>query len=104
VKPLLTWLKRRWNLVLAASTLPCRQVAQLASRRYEHPLNPWIRLRIRVHLTICEACERYLRQLDFLHQAASQCGEKCPKLDADVHLAADARERLKVRLRRESIG
>ncbi|MBL9174888.1 MAG: zf-HC2 domain-containing protein [Verrucomicrobiales bacterium] len=104
MKALLGWLKWRSILVLAALTPSCRQVARLASRRYEHPLGPWMRLRIRVHLSICDACERYLRQLDVLHEAAGQLGEKFPSLGTEARLAAEAKERLKARLRCEKVG
>lgn len=94
-------LKWRWILLLAALTPPCRQVAQLASRGYEKPLNPWTRIRLRVHLGICDACERYLRQLDVLHEAAGRLGERIPERGQNARFAAEAKERLKARLRCE---
>ncbi len=104
MKPLLKWLRWRWVLVLAALTPPCRQFARLASRGNEQPLGPWTRLRIRVHLKICDACERYLRQLDVLHEAAGQLGERIPERGHSARLAAEAKERLKARLRCERVG
>ncbi|MBN8247706.1 MAG: zf-HC2 domain-containing protein [Verrucomicrobia bacterium] len=104
MKSVLRWLKWRSVVVLAALTPSCRQVARLASRRFEKNLSPWVRLRVRVHLSICDACERYLRQLDVLHEAAGQLGEKIPNLGTEVRLAAEARERLKARLRCEKVG
>lgn len=104
MKAVLHWLKWRSIVLLAALTPSCRQVARLASRGFEHPLSPWVRLRIRLHLSLCDACERYLRQLDVLHEAAGQLGEKLPGLGTEVRLAAEARERLKARLRCEKVG
>lgn len=104
MKPLLKWLKWRWIILLAALTPPCRQVARLASRGDEQPLNPWTRLRLRVHLKICDACERYLRQLDVLHEAAGRLGETIPGRGHGVRLATEAKERLKARLRCEHAG
>lgn len=104
MKRLGQWLRWRWILVLAALTPPCRQVARLASRGYERPLGPWVRLRLRVHLSICDACERYLRQLDLLHEAAGQLGEKFPERGSGARLAGEAKERLKARLRCERVG
>lgn len=104
MKRFLHWLKWRWILVLAALTPPCRQVARLASRGYERPLSRWTRLRIRVHLKICDACERYLRQLDVLHEAAGQLGETFPERGHNARLAAEAKDRLKARLRCERVG
>lgn len=97
-------LKWRWILFLAALTPPCRQVARLASRGYESPLGPWMRLRLNVHLRICDACERYLRQLDVLHEAAGRLGEQIPERGHSARMAAEAKERLKARLRCERVG
>ncbi|HAB14933.1 MAG TPA: zf-HC2 domain-containing protein [Verrucomicrobiota bacterium] len=99
---LVKWLKWRGVVLLAALTPPCRQIAQLASRAYERPLSPWTRFRLRMHLRICAACERYLRQLEILHQAAGSMGEK-PPTAANARLAADAKDRLKRRLRCERV-
>lgn len=104
MKRFLKWLKWRWIVVLAALTPPCRQIARLASRSHESPLRPWTRLRLRVHLKICDACERYLRQLDVLHEAAGQLGEKVPERGHSVRLAAEAKERLRNRLRCERVS
>jgi hypothetical protein len=96
----------RWQFILflAAVTPPCRQVARLASLGHERPLGPWTRLRLRVHLGICDACERYLRQLDVLHRAAGKAGERFPDRGDTAGLAAQAKERLKARMRCERAG
>ncbi len=104
MKVLFKRLRWSWILLLAALTPPCRQVARLASRGYESPPGPWMRLRIHMHLKICDACERYLRQLDVLHEAAARLGEKIPERGYSTRLAAEAKERLKARLRCERVG
>jgi hypothetical protein len=101
MKPVAKWLRWRWILLLAALTPPCRQIAQLASHGYEKPPDRWTRLRIRVHLQICDACARYLGQLDLLSRAAGQLGEHIPDLGRDGQFATEAKERLKARLRCE---
>jgi len=80
-----------------ARVLPRKSAASLQ-------LSPWDRLRLRAHLTICDACERYLRQLDILYEAAGKLGERLPDLGAEARLAAEAKERLKARLRCERAG
>jgi hypothetical protein len=95
------WIRWKFILLLAALTPPCRGIARLASLARERPLGFWTRLRIRVHLRICDGCERYLRQLDVLHRAAGRLGESFPDAGRTARLAADAKERLKARLRCE---
>jgi hypothetical protein len=104
MKRLLKSLRWRAILVLAALTPSCRRVAMSASQSFETPLDPWTRFRIRVHLKICDACERYLRQLDILHEAAGMLGERIPAHGHGARLAAEAKARLKARLRCERVG
>ncbi|HTH47327.1 MAG TPA: zf-HC2 domain-containing protein [Candidatus Limnocylindria bacterium] len=97
------WLRWRGILVLAALTPPCRQITQLASRAYDRPLTFWTRLRLRVHLGICDACERYLRQIDFLHEASAKLGSPLAG-EPQARMATEAKERIKARLRCERVG
>ena len=91
----------RWRLVLLVSALTpaCREIARLASLDHERPIDPWTRLRLKLHLRICAGCERYLRQLALLQRAAARAGGSDPDAGPSVRLAAEARERIKRRLR-----
>ena len=100
---LVKWLRWRGIVLLAALTPTCRQIVQLASRAHEQPLSPWTGLRLRLHLRICDACERYLRQLNFLREAAAKRDEKSPA-ESGAPLAPEAKQRLKQRLRCERMG
>lgn len=97
------WLRWRGILVLAALTPPCREITRLASRAYDEPLTWGTRLRLRVHLGICTACERYLRQIDFLHAASAKLDDHPPE-PSRATMAAEAKERLKARLRCARVG
>ncbi len=100
---LLKTLRWRWILVLAALTPPCRRIVQQASGAREEPLSAYDGFRLRVHLVICTACRRYLRQLDFLREASARSDEDVPAA-ARGRLADGAKERLKHRLRCERVG
>ena len=97
--------KLRWRgiMLLAALTPPCRRIAQQTSRAHEQPLSACDRVRLRIHLGICAACRRYLRQLDFLSEASGRSDENVPAV-AQARLADCAKERLKHRLRCERVG
>ena len=103
MKSLIKTLRWRWILLLAALTPTCRDIVQQASRGHERPLSGYDRFRLRVHLGICGACRRYLRQLDFLREASSRSGEDVASV-ARAQLADGAKERLKNRLRCERVG
>jgi hypothetical protein len=95
------WLKWRGILLLAAITPPCREITRLASRDREVPIGAIARLRLRVHLGICDGCERYLRQLEVLSTAAVRSPEAGATFGHQARLSGEARERLKKRLRCE---
>jgi|GEM_PF-845810 len=100
---LVKWLKWRGIVCLTALTPPCRQIMQLASRSYEQPLSTVTRLQLRVHLGLCGACERYLRQLELLHEASGGLAEQAAAMSS-TKMAADAKERIKQRLRCERVA
>lgn len=83
--------------LVSALTLTCRHVAQLASQHHERPLGRWTRLRVRTHAGICRHCDRYLRQMDFLREAAGRSAHVVPR-DTHDRLTPDARARIKRRL------
>lgn len=94
------WLRWRFVLWLAALTPPCRQITRIASHGYEQPLGFTMRVRLRLHLMICAACDRYIRQLEVLHRAAGLSGEKPVAHPSRARLSTEAKDRLKARLLR----
>ncbi len=42
----------------------CKQVAQLLTRAYDEPLGVFDRLRLRMHLAMCDNCSNVAKQLD----------------------------------------
>ena len=55
--------------------IPCRNAHELLSRRMDEPLGGGDRLRLWLHLRICDACSRVDRQMDFMRQAMRRLGE-----------------------------
>lgn len=47
----------------------CREASELLSQSQDRPLSIRERLRLRFHLTICDACTRFSHQLAFLREA-----------------------------------
>jgi len=54
--------------------IPCKHAHRLLSERIDRPLNPFERLRLRLHLAVCDACSRFDRQLDLLGAAIRRLG------------------------------
>lgn len=52
--------------------LSCKQVSDLLSDRLDRRLRPMERLRLRLHLAMCQACARVAGQLELLRKAMSK--------------------------------
>lgn len=78
------------------SLLPdCKDVSRLLSEARDsgRPLGSHVRL----HLWVCEVCRRVKAQFDLLGRAAKACGDSGPGL------SAEAKERLRRRLRSQGL-
>ena len=49
--------------------LTCKEASRLASQGLDRKLGVWDRLRLRLHLAICDACSAFTRQMAFLRRA-----------------------------------
>lgn len=47
----------------------CREIHRLVSEGMDRKLSLVERLRLRLHLTVCDACTRFSGQMDLLRQA-----------------------------------
>lgn len=49
--------------------LTCKQASLLLSRGQDAPLGLYARLKLRLHLTLCDGCTHFSRQLKFMRAA-----------------------------------
>lgn len=52
--------------------IDCREVSRLLSAGLEGALEPSVRARMRLHLSVCEACRNVEEQMAFLRRAMRQ--------------------------------
>jgi hypothetical protein len=55
--------------------LSCKEVSHLVSQGLDRRLGLWERLRLRLHLAICDGCTNFSRQMQFLRKAVSRLAE-----------------------------
>jgi len=55
--------------------IPCSHAHELLSARMDRPLGAADRLRLWLHLLICEMCARIERHMDFMRQAMRRLGQ-----------------------------
>lgn len=53
----------------------CRHAHELMSEQMDGPLTFGARFRLRVHLTICAACRRVEKQMEFMRSAIRRIGQ-----------------------------
>ena len=90
-------IKMRWVVWVWNHTPNCAEMSRLSSRSLEHPQSLKLRGQMWLHFLICTWCQRYFRQLNFLHEAASRFEEHFAALP-DHGLSAEARRRIIQRL------
>ena len=79
----------------------CGEMSRLASRSFEQRFSLITRLKMRLHYLVCVWCQRYQKQLSFLHKAIHDHPEKLSDT-TPARLSPEARERLKRKLRSQS--
>jgi len=56
--------------------LTCKEASRLVSQGLDRRLGFGKRLRLRVHLAICDGCSNFRKQMDFLHKAVARLKER----------------------------
>jgi hypothetical protein len=83
---------------LACLTPRCTDVTGLVSESMDRMLPVSTRIKLRLHLMICEGCAQYRRQLLALRQATRRSASEA-HAQQDVQLSSAAKARLKEALR-----
>ena len=82
------------------SMMSCKEVSALVSRSREERVSVLERMKIRLHLTVCEACSRFERQVRFMDRAMKDYVRKEPERGWEgPGLLREARERIRQALR-----
>jgi len=55
--------------------LTCKEVSRLVSQGLDRRLGLGERVKLRLHLAICDGCRNFRRQLDFLREALARLGQ-----------------------------
>jgi hypothetical protein len=56
--------------------LSCKEVTRLVSQGLDRRLGWFERLRLRLHLAICDGCTNFKKQMDFLRRALRELGSR----------------------------
>ena len=59
--------------------LSCKQVTRMVSQGLDRDLGFTERVRLRVHLAICDGCTNFSRQMAFLRKAMARLADQSPK-------------------------
>jgi hypothetical protein len=59
--------------------LSCKQVSRLVSQGLDRDLGFTERVKLRVHLAICDGCTNFSKQMTFLREAMAKLADESPK-------------------------
>jgi hypothetical protein len=88
-------LSKKVKLWIAQKTEECKDVSPLFSYALDRKLGFTERIRIKIHLFTCSACENYVSNLNFMHDVFRAQEEKIENEEIHVSLSSDAKKRLK---------
>lgn len=74
----------------------CRDAARLASESLDRRLSFGEKVALKLHLMMCSMCNRFVRQLEFIRNAASAFAEveTYAAYPSETRLSPEARERI----------
>lgn len=92
--------KLKWQLILIlARRLPaCDVMTRLFSESRDRPTTLREKTTMRLHLFTCEACRRYVAQIERMSEMVKPQSEETTAADAPAKLSDDARRRIKAAL------
>ena len=95
-------MKSPWQSAMAAMGrhLPtCEVIIEQLSRSMDSSLPLTVRLKVKIHLMMCRLCRAYGNQIVFVRKAAREAMQAGHL--PEQSLSAEAKERIKIRLRSE---
>lgn len=89
--------KLKWQLIvfLARRLPPCSVIVPLASEARERPLTLREKITMKLHLFTCEACRRYVAQIERMSEMLKPKSEEITSAEPEAKLSEDARRRIK---------
>lgn len=73
--------------------LTCKQASKLISQSLDHPLSWSERVRLKLHLIICDACTQFKQQLNLLRTALQRI-RNATENDLNIQLPSDVKDRI----------
>lgn len=73
--------------------LTCKQASQIISQSLDYPLSWPDRIKLKFHLFMCNACNRFNQQLRLLSVAVQRLRQDTEN-DRSIHLPLDAKVRI----------
>ncbi len=83
------------NCILKKFKLTCEDTSPLISESMDHRVPFLKRMRLKIHLAMCEVCMYYKKQLETIRILAQNLGREDTGLSPDVELKPDTKEKLK---------
>lgn len=80
--------------------MTCRDTSPLISEMMDHDVALWKRLRVKIHLKMCDVCQHYQNQLLVLRHACRAMGTKDYDGDIEITLSPHCKKKIQQSLKR----
>ncbi len=82
------------NFLMSILKITCNNVYPLISEEMDHPLSFSRRVRLKMHLAICNLCQTYSKQLQTLRNLAQNLGKENSQAIEKKTLNPDTKEKI----------
>ena len=75
--------------------LTCQDTSPLISEMMDHKVSLFKRLKIKIHLSLCEVCLYYKKQLEIIRNLSKNLGREDFPVNADENLPEETKQKIK---------
>jgi hypothetical protein len=88
-------MKKLMNFIMRRLNMTCKDTSPLISEMMDHRVSFLKRLKIKIHLALCEVCLYYKEQLETIRVLSKNLSQEDVPVKKDVNLPQECREKIK---------
>jgi hypothetical protein len=88
-------MEKMMNLLTGWFNLTCKDTSPLISEMMDHRVSFIKRMKIKIHLSMCEVCLYYKKQLEVIRNLSKNLGREDFPANADESLPEEAKQKIK---------
>ena len=88
-------MKKLMNSIMKRLNMTCKDTSPLISEMMDHRVSFIKRMKIKIHLALCEVCLYYKNQLETIRNLSQNLGQEDVPVKKDVTLPQESKDKIK---------